>query len=165
MEVKLDSLDIEILRLLQVNCRLSASEISRILKKPRTTITSRLFKLQKLGLISGYRALLDSKKIGFNLAAFVFITARRGLKDTSNQVELARKILDVCRGNLNLWIEEVHIVTGKYDLALKVRVKKLEDLTDLLINLLPKLREVEHTETFLVLQTVEEFRPAPLSST
>lgn len=164
MEVKLDDLDINILRLVQVNCKLSTSEISRILRKPRTTIASRLTKLQRLGMITGYRALLDSEKIGFQLVVFVFITVRRGLKEISSQVELAKKILDICKKNPNLWIEEIHIVTGRYDLALKAHIKRLEYLTDLLINLLPKLREVEHTETFLVLQTIDEFRPAPLAT-
>ena len=58
-----------------------------------------------------------------------------------------------------IWIEEVDIVSGRYDILLKVRFRELRDLTRLLIKHLAAFSEVEHSETFMVLQTVEEGRP------
>lgn len=159
---KLDSLDIEILHLLQSNCKMSVSELAKKLNRPRTTIASRLSKLVSSGIIRTYRAILDYNKLGFNLTALIFVTARRG--NAGNQVTLARRIIEECKNDSDLWIEEVSIITGRYDIVFKVRVKKLENLTNFLINFLPRFKDVEHTETFIVLHIVDEYRPAYLKS-
>jgi len=162
MEEKIDSLDLSILCLLQSDCRLSISEIARVLKKPRTTIASRLSRLKSLGVIRSYRAILDPKKLGFLLTAFIFITAKRGVEGAGNQIALARRILESCSKNEGLWVEEISIITGRYDLMLKLRVKSLNYLTHFLINLLPRFGDVERSETFIVLHTIDELRPAPI---
>ena len=160
MSVKLDQLDLAILSILQTNCKATVTELAKLLGKPRTTIASRLEKLLNSGVIQSFRAILDYKRLGFSLTAFIFLTVRRG--EASNQVMLAEQIVESCKKNPSLWIEEVNIITGRYDIMMKIRVKSLEELTHFLIDFLPRFRDVERSETFLVLQTVEEYRPISL---
>jgi len=160
MNVKLDQLDLAILSILQTNCKATTAELAKLLGKPRTTIASRLDKLLSSGIIRSFRAILDYKKLGFSLTAFIFLTVKRG--EASNQVMLAEQIVDSCKGNPSLWVEEVNIITGRYDIMMKIRVKSLEELTRFLIDFLPKFKDVERSETFLVLQTIEEYQPISL---
>ena len=159
MNSSLDDLDLEILRVLQSNCKVTISQLAKKLGKPRTTVVNRLTKLSNQGMIKAYRAILDAKKLGFNFTVFIFLTAKRG--DSGNQITLAQRILDECKRNDNIWIEEADIITGRYDIVFKIRVKNLENLTDLLIHYLPKFKDIERSETFIVLHTVDEFIPLP----
>ncbi|MGC8849894.1 MAG: Lrp/AsnC family transcriptional regulator, partial [Candidatus Bathyarchaeia archaeon] len=69
--MKLDKLDLKILRILQENCKLSAREIASELDVPITTVYSRIKRMEDSGLIKAYRALLDPKKIGKGATAFI----------------------------------------------------------------------------------------------
>jgi len=135
---------------------MSVTEIARSLNRPRTTISNRLERLERSGFIKGYSAIIDFDKMGFSLKAYVFLVAKRG--GVRDQYRLAKDVIKAVEGDKGIWIEEIHIVSGRYDLLLKVRFKELDDLTRLLIKHLAAFSEIEHSETFIVLQTVEEGR-------
>lgn len=161
----LDELDRALLRSLASNARAPLSEVARRLNIARTTLSERLEKLEKEGVIKGYRVDLDLSKLGYRYLAFVLVKVRRGgLKgDKSNQEALAEKIVSECSSRKGLpWVEEAHIITGEYDLLLKVWAREWEELTKFLIKYMPEHPDVMQTHTMLVLKAVHEDHNPPL---
>jgi Lrp/AsnC family transcriptional regulator for asnA, asnC and gidA len=67
----IDKLDLEILKLLSRNSKISFSEISNILKVSNTTIHVRIKRLQKLGIIKNFTITIDYDKLGFNYTCYM----------------------------------------------------------------------------------------------
>jgi len=154
----IDPLDKRILEELQKNCKITVAELARRLGKPRTTVNDRIQRLERKGVIKGYKAIVDPSKLGYKFLAFVMIKARRGISSegTSSQERLIRKIINDTNNDPSMpFIQEAHIITGAYDIILKVWAKKWDELTNFLIRYLSTMPEVEYTETFLVLLQVE----------
>ena len=70
-KVKLDKKDIEILRLLQEDCRSSTKQIARKIGSPITTVYAKIKRMEELGLIQKYTAVLDAKKLGKGTTAII----------------------------------------------------------------------------------------------
>jgi len=158
--VLLDELDKRLLELLQKNARLKITELADLTARPRTTVMSRLEKLEREGLILGYKAVLNLQKLGYTVLAFVLVSARRiaPVSGRSSQEVLIEKILRDTDENPELpWVEEAHIVTGSYDIILKVWARDMKQLSDFLIKYLPTHPEIAKTETLLVLERVADF--------
>lgn len=151
----LDELDLRILRILQNNARAKLADIARELGKPRTTIMQRMTRLKRLGVINSYRAILDPSKIGYKYSAIIMVKVRRGTRTLMSQVEIAKRIVKECSTRKDLpFVEEANIVTGAYDIALKVWVREWKDLSKFLLNYLSMIEEVASTETLMVLEKV-----------
>lgn len=153
----MDELDLEIVRVVQENGRASVSDIARLLRKPRTTVAARLRRLEEEGIVVGYRGVVDPAKLGYNLLAFVLVSFRRGVARGRNvQVDVSRKILNECRGGHMPLVEEAHVVTGQFDVLLKVWAKDVRQLSKFLIEYLAGFDEIQRTETMVVLERVGE---------
>ncbi|MCD6368402.1 MAG: Lrp/AsnC family transcriptional regulator [Thermoproteales archaeon] len=162
----LDKLDIRLLSELFKDSRTSFSKLSKILKVPRTTIINRVERLIKNGIVRKFTIIPGYQNLGYIFLAFVLVRVRRGggVRVSSTQVSLAKRILEESSMRENLpWVEEAHIITGEYDILLKVRAKNWEEISRFLIEYLAGLEEVEHTNTLLCLLTVDEQRTPPLA--
>ncbi|OYT62979.1 MAG: AsnC family transcriptional regulator [Thermofilum sp. ex4484_15] len=154
--ISLDELDLKIIASLSENSRIPITALSEMIGVPRTTVASRIEKLRKLGVIEGYTLKLNYRLLGYNYLAFILIKARRG-KGISNQISLAKRIKrDSEKGKGFPWVQEAHVITGDYDILLKVRIREWDELTNFLIRYLARLEEVEHSLTLLTLTTVYE---------
>lgn len=143
----MDKKDFAIIKLLKENSKLSTKEISKRTKIPMTTIHNRIKKLEEEGIIKGYSCVLDYKKIGRGLAAYILITVDyRLLKALSlTQHELAKKL----KQNEN--VEEVAMITGSNDIIIKVRVPNIDVLDSFVTKELRNIEGVEKTETMVIL--------------
>ena len=161
--VLMDELDLAILRELQRDGRASITDIARAIGKPRTTVANRLERLMEEGVIKGFKPILDFKKLGYNITAFVLLKVRRTrpIAGKSNQLVLVEKLIEKGRFD-GVWVEEAHIITGQYDILLKLRAREIDALTKFLIVHLASFADVVHTETCMALITVGEGRPLPL---
>jgi len=150
----LDEKDVALLELLQENARLTVKELSRKIGSPITTTHARLKRLEKEGFIKAYRAILDPKKLGLNTLAYIFISFSRekGLDQRKVASEIA-KIPEV---------QEVHIITGEWDILAKVRVSNVDALGELVVNKLRNIEGVEKTYTSVVLENVKESTKLPV---
>ncbi|MFQ6084922.1 MAG: Lrp/AsnC family transcriptional regulator [Candidatus Bathyarchaeia archaeon] len=155
----LNEIDKAVLRKLQSNGRIARSILAKDLGLPRATLQRRIAKLEMERVIEGYTALLNPYKLGYKFLSFVLIRARRTRPSggKSTQLQLAKELLKRGREGKDFpCIEEAHIVTGPYDILLKVWVRRWDDLTKFLTSQLPAYEAVEHTETILVLNRVGE---------
>ena len=78
---KLDNIDINILHLLQEDCRLSCHKIAIRLKISVGTVLKHVEDMQNRGLLKGYSAVLDSVKLGYMMTTVIFVQTEGGHHD------------------------------------------------------------------------------------
>lgn len=156
----MDELDMAILRRLQDDARAALADIASEMGKPRTTIAARLSKLEKDGVVLGYKAVLNPFALGFNVLSYVLLSVKRGAPevDKSIQYRVTEKILRDADGRDLPWVEEAHIITGAYDVLLKVWARDIRQLSRFLVVYLTSLPEIQRTETMIVLEIVSDWR-------
>src|SRR5437867_9797491 len=69
--VQLDDIDLRILGLLQDDCRIPLARIGEAAGLSAPAVLERIKKLEAAGIISGYRALLDARRLGLDITAFI----------------------------------------------------------------------------------------------
>ncbi len=143
----LDRRDEEILRLLQEDGRRSVVEISNELGVPRATVQGRIRRLVESGTIKRFTAIPDYSKLGKQVTAYVFVTFTN--KDVS-QRSLAEEISRIPG------VHEVSVISGEWDIVLKVRAASVEEVGNLVIDKLRAIKGVEKTETCVAFQTIKE---------
>jgi len=143
----MDSKDKLILDLIKENCRLTTQQMSKKLNIPITTIHNRIKKMEQDGIIKGYKAILDNKKLGKPISAYILITVDyRLLKETeTTQQELARRLRS------HEFVEEAAMVTGENDIILKVRVSDIDQLDNFVTKYLRNISGVDKTRTIVIL--------------
>jgi Lrp/AsnC family leucine-responsive transcriptional regulator len=148
MSTMIDTKDEMIITELKKNARNSTKNIATTINMPRVTVHDRIQKMIQQGIIKSFNVSIDYKKIGFATEVFIFISFLPNL-DIS-QRELAKRIAQLPG------VYEVHIISGEYDLLLKVRGKTLEDIGTLVIDKLRQLKGVGRTFTFACFETIKE---------
>ncbi len=147
----IDSKDLRILSIIQENCKLSLKELAKRVGLPMTTVHDRIKRLERSGIIKGYRAVLNAKKLGFGVTAFILISFSYELKEGRiSQRELVRKIATLPE------VQEAHIVTGNWDIIVKVKVEDVDELGRFVVDRLRMIKGVDKTLTCVVLDTVKE---------
>jgi Lrp/AsnC family transcriptional regulator, leucine-responsive regulatory protein len=141
----LDQIDIQILTLLQEHCKMPLAKIGQQVGLSAPAVIERIKKLEESGVITGYAATLDARKLGCDITAFIgVLTATpRGISDVEAQIDSRPEVL------------ECHHVTGGYTLLLKVRTANTTTLEEL-ISHLRSIEGVARTETMVVLSTHTE---------
>ena len=149
----MDEKDLKILRILQEDGKASAREISRHIGSPITTVYSRIKRLEDSGIIEGYRPILDAAKLGMPTTAFIFasITYRTpGVKETLNQRQIAREVARFPE------VQEVHIITGDWDILIKVKERDVAAIGRFVVDKLRTVRGIDKTLTCMVFDTAKE---------
>jgi len=141
----LDNIDIEILKILQKDGRSSASDIAKFLNLSVPAISERIKKLTEKGIIERFSAILNHKKAGLDLTAYVFIVSEHS-DHYDKFVDNANK----CKA-----VMECHSITGSGSHILKVRVKNSQALEDLLYDI-QNWPGVSRTQSNLVLSSYKE---------
>ena len=158
MRELLDKKDIQILRIIQKNSKITTREIARQLDIPVTTVFTRIKKLEQKGIIKEYRAILNEKKLGKGTTAFILasFSYRTQNKELLSQRELAREIAKFPE------VQEVHIITGDWDLLIKVKAENVEAIGKFVIDKLRLVKGIEKTLTCVVFETEKETTEIPL---
>ena len=143
----MDDKDKKILDVLKENSKLSTQQISKKISIPITTVHHRMKKLEEEGIIKKYTVVLDYKKIGKPISAFVLINVDYKLlkQIKKTQDELTKKL------KLHHSVEEASRITGGTDLIIKIRVKDVDELDDFVTMYLRNLDGIEKTQTMVIL--------------
>jgi len=145
-----DSTDLEIMRRLLLDGRISARQLAHEMKVSTSTVTSRLSRLERSNLIKGYSATLDFQRLGFELAVVTEVSAAKG-KLTEMESEVS-KLPGVCA---------VYDVTGELDAIVVAKFRDREQLSHFTKSLL-SMPTVERTNSHVVLSIVKEDFRLPL---
>ena len=143
----MDDKDKKILDILKENSKLSTQQISKKISIPITTVHNRMKKLEGEGIIKKYSVVLDYKKIGKPISAFVLINVDYKLlkQIKKTQDELTKKL------KLHSLVEEASRITGGTDLIIKIRVKDVDELDDFVTMYLRNLDGIDKTQTMVIL--------------
>ncbi|MBD3262552.1 MAG: winged helix-turn-helix transcriptional regulator [Candidatus Altiarchaeales archaeon] len=95
--MKLDSLDLEILKHMQDNARVSLRELGRKLEKPHTTIFSRVNRLQENGLIQKFSAVIHPKDVGLKVGLLFIDSPPSQSRDLAQQIAKLEEVSHVYR--------------------------------------------------------------------
>lgn len=161
MKKGIDEKDLRILEILQKNCKMTSKEISKILKIPITTVFTKIKRMEKEGIIKEYRAIVDSNKLGYNTLAFILASVSyRTEKENKilSQREIAKEIAKFPE------VQEVHIITGDWDLLIKIRERDVEKIGKFVIDKLRYVAGIEKTLTCVVFETVKETTYLPVEN-
>ena len=144
----LDNKDEMILAELKKDARKTTKAIAANINIPRVTVHDRIQKMIQNGIIKAFHVSIDYKKIGFSTEVFIFVSFLPN-PDVS-QRQLAHQIAKLTG------VYEVHIISGEYDLLLKVRGSSMEDIGKLVVDKLRQFKGVGKTVTFACFETVKE---------
>jgi len=151
MKNSLDPEDIRILTIIQQNCRTTAREISERINLPVTTVFARIKRFEKLGIIRGYYAVLDGTKLNAGTTAFILASfAYKGEEKVLSQRYVAKQIAALAE------VQEVHIISGEWDILIKVKAKDVEYVGRFVVDKLRLIKGIERTLTCFAFETEKE---------
>ena len=145
---KLDKIDMKILHALSRDARITITDLSQEVGLSKTPCNTRLKKLEKEGVILGYRALLDPIKMGLDHIAFVEVK----LSDTRAKA-LAEFNEAVCKLPE---VEQCHMIAGGFDYLLKIRTQDIKSYRHILGEKLSNLPHLEQSSTYVSMEAVKE---------
>jgi len=159
MEAKLDEKDLAILKLIQKDCKLTAREIAKKIGSPITTVFAKTKRMEDLGIIKEYRAVLDSRKLDCSTTAFVLASVSYEFKDNEKQLSQRDIATEIAKFPE---VQEVHIITGDWDLLIKLKGKDVDTVGKIVIDKLRRVRGIEKTLTCMVFETCKETTELPI---
>ncbi len=150
----LDSIDCQILRLLQENARISNTALAEAVGLSPNPLAQRLKKLEGRGVIQGYTARIDPELVGRGTLAFV------GIKQVDHQTASHHRFLEEVAGLPE--VLEVHHVAGEEDFLLKVAVRDMRAYEHFLLESLARIPGLDRVRTTFVLSTPVSGAPLPI---
>jgi len=142
----IDQKDRKILSVVQRDAKLAQAEIARRVWLSAAAVNERLKKLENAGLIRRYIAVVDPRGLGASITAFVEIF----IEHPRFEPQFIARVQQLDE------VQECHHITGEFSLMLKIRVRDMEALQQLLIHHLNALEGVRQTRTVIVLSTSKE---------
>src|SRR5574342_1321395 len=119
---KLDTVDLQILEVLQAHGRTKRNELADTVKLSIPAVSERLRKLEERGIIRSFNAVLDARKVGLEVTAFIFVMA----ESSTFYSEIIK------RAAAQEEILECHAITGEGSHILKARTRSTATLEKLL---------------------------------
>ncbi len=141
--MKIDKVDLKLINILGKNGRMPLNHLAREAFLSSPAVSSRMEKLEKNGVITGYQAKINHQKLGYHITAFINLEMDPQLKPKFYP------FIQECHNVL-----ECNCVTGSYSMLIKVAFKSTQDL-DAFIN---RLQEFGSTSTQIVFSTPVEPR-------
>jgi Lrp/AsnC family leucine-responsive transcriptional regulator len=146
----LDERDLEIIAALQEDARATYADVGRRVGLAASSVHDRVRKLEQLGAIRSYRAVVDPEALGLHVTAFVAVTPL----DPTQPDDLPDRVRDFPE------VEDCYSVAGEANYILKVRTKTTGDLEDLI----RRLREKGEVQTRTTIALSIPFEGRPLRS-
>jgi DNA-binding Lrp family transcriptional regulator len=134
-----DEVDRRILELLEGDARLSARAIARQIGMSPGAVSERIERLQVRGVILGYHAQVNPDVLGFGVAAIVCVETDQGPALT----EMLDRLMELPA------VERAHVVSGRWDVLVHVRVRSQAELRDLIVAHISAIAGCRRTETMM----------------
>jgi len=148
----LDPVDREILTLLQKDCKQSISTIADAVEKGISTVHSRIKAMEHpdAKVITGYTAVVNPHAVERDVLAFILTTVRYrvpGQQKVLSQREFCKQIAQ------HPLVLGVYVLSGEYDVLLKVRAKDIDELNHFIVEFLREIPAVDKTLTMFAMET------------
>lgn len=149
---RIDEIDARILELLQTQGRIKRNRIAEDVGLSVPSVSERMRKLEERGVIDSYHAVLNPKRLHFDITAFIRVMVD-GSDLYGSFVERATELQEVL---------EVHSITGEGSHILKIRTQNTSTL-ERLLSRIQQWPGVRGTSTSIVLSSFKETRTLPVS--
>jgi len=147
----MDSLDREILGILQEDGRITATDLAKRIQLSLSATSERLRQLQVSGIVRGFTVVVEPSLLGRPIEALIDIRLAPGTKQDT---------LDAAFASVPAVIDAIHL-TGRFDTQLRVATQDVAELDRLLVQIKEQLG-AEETNTRLILRTIEGFPRSPI---
>lgn len=147
MTEKLDKVDLQILRTLQENARLTTKELAAQVSLSSTPVFERLKRLEREGYIKKYIAVLDADKLNQGFVVFCNVKLRRMNKDIA--MEFTRIMQNIPE------VTECYNISGSYDYLLKIHAPNMKYYQEFIINVLGTIDSLGSLESMFVMDEVK----------
>ena len=148
----MDSVDSDILNILQKNAKTSNTDIAKELGMVPSAIFERIRKLEDRGIIEKYRTIINPASVELNLIAFVMIESAT----TNWSKQCTDKLTKISH------VEEVYEIMGDYSYYIKIRAKDMDHLSNILKIEVGSIPEVKSTRSIMVVKSLKEYAPYPI---
>lgn len=144
----LDEIDLQILKTLQKNAKLTTKELADAVHLTPTPVFERQKRLEKKGYIKKYVAILDPEKLGQGLQVFCKVK----LKQINHEIADAfvRRIQRIPE------VTECYNTSGAYDYLLKVRARDMKQYQEFILNKLGEIENLSSIESTFVMSEVKQ---------
>ncbi|SEA35790.1 Lrp/AsnC family transcriptional regulator, leucine-responsive regulatory protein [Prevotella sp. tc2-28] len=144
----LDEIDLQILKTLQKNAKLTTKELADAVHLTPTPVFERQKRLEKKGYIKKYVAILDPEKLGQGLQVYCKVK----LKQINHEIADAfvRRIQRIPE------VTECYNTSGAYDYLLKVRARDMKQYQEFILNKLGEIENLSSIESTFVMSEVKQ---------
>ncbi len=144
---RLDAVDLQILRTMQSNGRLTIKELAARVARSQTPVFERLKKLENEGYIKKYIAVLDADKLNQGFIVFCNIKMIHINKEIAER--FMARMMDVPQ------VTECYNISGKFDYLLKVHARNMKDYQQFVLNTLGTIEGLASLESTFVMDVVK----------
>ena len=149
----MDPIDRRILAALQADSSRAIAELAEQVGASTSACHRRIKSLEAVGLITGYSAVLDPRKLGLNLQAFVEITLTSQSREAMDRFEQAARTFDD--------ILECHLMSGSADYVLRIAARDLEQFDQIHRECLSRLPGVSAMRSSFAIRTIKRWQGYP----
>jgi Lrp/AsnC family leucine-responsive transcriptional regulator len=144
-----DAVDRKLLQHLQGDARISVRGLARAIGMSPSAVGERLERLEERGVIRGYHVDVDAAALGLGLEVLIGVelSQHQSVVDT---MQVLRTLPEVQR---------VELVTGRWDLVVRLRVRDQQHLKDVLTEDVWMIPNLRHSESMIVLESLVNDRP------
>jgi Lrp/AsnC family transcriptional regulator, leucine-responsive regulatory protein len=156
MQDELDAGDLRILKVLQTEGRLTNQELADKVGLSTSPCWRRVKRLEESGVIKGYQAVLDRRRLGLGVLAFI----RIGI-DSHSEAEARRFEKDVLK------LEEVvacYSIAGDADFLLQVVARDLDAYAEFAMTVVRRLPRIKEMQTIFVLKEIKPMQGLPIGT-
>ncbi len=146
--VQLDEKDIEVLKLLQDNARMTVKEIAEKVNLTSTPVHERIRRLEESGVIKQYAALVDPSKVGKGLTVICYVSLKEHNKVAGTKFIKAVHALNE--------IVECYNISGEFDFMLKVVSENMETYYDFHVNKLSQIENMGQVQSIFVMGVIKQ---------
>ncbi len=149
MTEDLDQIDLQILKTLQKNAKLTTKELADIVHLTPTPVFERQKRLERMGYIKKYVAILDPEKLDRGLQVFCKVKLKQINSEIANS--FVRRIQYIPE------VTECYNTSGTYDYLLKVRARDMKQYQEFLLTKLGDIDSVAAIESMFVMSEVKQY--------
>jgi len=148
----LDEKDLKLLNELQKNCKQNLKKLARKLDMSITTVHERIKKMEKEGVIMGYKAIINPEKTENSFTTFILLQLDSRM---INELGLTHKEVMINLAKIP-HVLEAHVIAGEWDLLLKVRGKDVKQIHDFVITRIREMKGISRTHSAPVWENIKE---------
>ena len=149
MTEDLDQIDLQILKTLQRNAKLTTKELADIVHLTPTPVFERQKRVERMGYIKKYVAVLDPEKLDRGLLVFCKVKLKQINSEIANS--FVRRIQYIPE------VTECYNTSGTYDYLLKVRARDMKQYQEFLLTKLGDIDSVAAIESMFVMSEVKQY--------